>query len=440
MREVVGGLRYRDSVILQPLPVPPGPAVLGILPHLERALAGTAAWLPLPTDDPHRAELLRATQRPGEAIDSVALVVPTSGSTGTPKGSQLSAAHLTASADATAARIGTGQWLLALPASHIAGLQVLLRSIHAGTTPVVLPPGGSFADAAERMTGARRLTSIVPLQLSQLLDDALGVDALRTFDAVLCGGQATPPALVKRARQLGVNVVLTYGSSETAGGCVYDGRPLAGVDIAIAGGGRGDVGGGGGDVGGGGRGDVAGRGDVGRIELTGPMVAHGYRNVPGSADFRLAGSPPGPQAVGGQVQNTFITSDLGRITSDGVLEVLGRADDVINSGGLKILPTSIESELAQHPGVAACVVVAAPHPELGEQAVALVVPGQRGPENAAATAGVAGPELKAWLADRVHRHLIPRAFVQVATLPTVGPGKVDRQSAQRMAVEALGLK
>ena len=409
-------VRYREPVILQPLPIPAGPAATTVLPDLERALAGTAAWLPLPTDDPHRRDLLLATQRPGKPIANTALVVPTSGSTGTPKGAQLSAANLLTSAHATAERLGQGQWLLPLPAHHIAGLQVLIRSIVAGTTPVVIKPGQDFAAAAATMTGSRRLTSVVPLQLSRLLNDDLGTAALQSFDAVLCGGQATPPSLVQRARDLGINVVLTYGSSETAGGCVYDGQALAGVALTIA--------------------DPDANpdaGGVGRVELTGPMVADGYRNVPGSPDFRLAGAGTSPH-------NTFITSDLGRMSADGTLTILGRADDVIVSGGLKILPGALESQIAQHPAVAACAVVGVPDAELGQCAVAVVelhesAPGT--PEPATSETGTPAPatgsEIKEWLAGRMHRHQVPRRFIIAEQLPTLGPGKIDRAAVRELA-------
>ncbi|WP_159298224.1 AMP-binding protein, partial [Raoultella terrigena] len=189
-----------------------------------RALTGTAPIHPhAPDESPSIPD--------GPVPDDLAVTVATSGSTGTPKLSHLTAANLIASAEATAERLGGhGQWLLTLPPHHIAGLQVLLRSITAGTTPAVLeasggtplrgsgpgaltPQDSAFAlvEATARMHGERRYTSLVPTQLSRLVDDPLGLEALRRFDAILVGGAATPAPLLDRARSEGVRLVTTYG-------------------------------------------------------------------------------------------------------------------------------------------------------------------------------------------------------------------------------------
>ena len=214
--------------ILSPLPVDPhSPAA--ILPDLEAAIAGQACFLPLPLADATRATLLRNTQRAGEPIDpGIALVMSTSGSTGTPKGAQLTPANLVASADATHQVLGgTGQWLLAMPAHHIAGIQVLVRSLIAGVDPLCMDLSEgfdipTFARAAADLdrTGDRTYTALTPLQLAKAMDSVEGIDALRTFDAILVGGAAINPRLRAAAEELGIAVVATYGSSETAGGCV----------------------------------------------------------------------------------------------------------------------------------------------------------------------------------------------------------------------------
>src|SRR5690606_18780986 len=147
----------------------------------------------------------------------VALVVLTSGSTGDSKLVALSADAVHASSETALQRLGgAGQWLLALPAHYIAGLNVLARSIAAGTEPVLLPLGpfdpGGFAQAAAKLTHAKRFTSLIPTQLDRLLDDPDGTEALRTFSAVLVGGQATPRSIADRARGAGINLVRTYGS------------------------------------------------------------------------------------------------------------------------------------------------------------------------------------------------------------------------------------
>ena len=136
---------------LRTLAVPGGPAVAEVFPQLADLLADRGpALLPVPADDPARTRLLVDAMRPGEPVDDrAALVVSTSGSTGTPKGAMLSAAALAASAAATDAALGgPGRWLLALPAHHIAGLQVILRSLRAGPEPVVMDVTGGFDPAA----------------------------------------------------------------------------------------------------------------------------------------------------------------------------------------------------------------------------------------------------------------------------------------------------
>src|SRR5699024_171950 len=188
--------------------------------------------------------LLVESQRPGEPIDPrAALVVSTSGSTGTPKGAMLSAAALRASAAATDRVLGgPGRWLLALPAHHIAGLQVILRSLRAGFAPVVMDLTGGFDPAglpsAVRACvagGVRGYTSLIPGQLAKVLDEGSpeAVAALARLDAILLGGAAAAPELLARAADAGIRVVRTYGMSETAGGCVYDGLPLDGARIRI---------------------------------------------------------------------------------------------------------------------------------------------------------------------------------------------------------------
>lgn len=331
---------------------------------------------------------LRAALGGGEALvdgpldgweKRAVLGVPTSGSTGEPKTVLLDADALTTSAEATHERLGgPGTWLLALPTNHIAGVQVLVRSIIAGTTPGVLDMSKGFramgfAQAARPVLAqpGRHYTALVPTQLSRLVvGEGPGLEALRQFDGVLIGGAATPPKLLQQARALGVQVVTTYGMSETAGGCVYDGEPLRGVQVRTD--------------------------DV--IEISGPVLALGYRGSP---------EPFG---------EWFRTGDLGRLR-DGRLEVLGRADDVIVTGGEKVPPVLVERALATVEGVLEACVVGVPDDEWG-QAVAVAVVAR----------GVAPSveDLRAAVAEAVGRPAAPKLVRFVSELPLRGPGKVDR--------------
>ena len=362
--------------LLEPLVVDPRDPV-AILPSLEEAIAGQRTLLPVPADDSTRAALLKDSQRAGRPIsEEIALVVATSGSTGTPKGAQLTPANLVSSADATHRHLGgEGQWLLAMPAHHIAGLQVLIRSLIAGVDPLALDLSGGFHTAdfatAEELhdTGDRCYTSLTPMQLAKLMDTLQGIEALRLFDAVLVGGAALNPQLARAAADMQITVVTTYGSSETSGGCVYDGRPLPSARVRV---------------------------DHGRIHLGGPMIAAGYRNAPGHEAF----TEPG----------WFATSDAGLI-DNGRLRVTGRLDAIIDSGGLKLQPEVLEREMLGVRGVTGACVVGIPDPRLGQAIVA-------------AYTGPATPGEVIEGLDHLPRWQLPKELKRLVELPVTGPGKV----------------
>lgn len=384
-------------VKLEALPLDLDPrSVADAVPVLEDLLAGRRAVLPTA---PGQARELLSQMAASEDEPPGTLIACTSGSTGQPKGARLRTRNLTASAEATAAYLaarhstGTGPWLLALPPHHIAGLQVILRSLHAGHSPTVLPGGRFTAEAFTQATAALRSahptgdlhTSLVPTQLHRLMEDDRGRAALREYAAVLVGGAATSPALADAALGQDIRVVLTYGSSETAGGMVYDGRALPGTRVSV---------------------DHA----SGRVLLSGPTVADGYRNVSGPVEDDAF-----------PVRGTFRTSDLGSI-EDGVLTVRGRADGAINSGGMKILPEEVETALGDL-GFTACV-VGLPDSDWGEAVTALVeIPTDTPAERTA--------QLRAAMKDAgLPAHLIPRRVLSTRRLPTTGPGKVDRRAVR----------
>ncbi|KXP03481.1 o-succinylbenzoate--CoA ligase [Tsukamurella pseudospumae] len=375
-------------MILEPLPID---TVESALPQLEALLTGTApAWLPVPAQDPREAARLTGALAAGESIDQrVALVVATSGTTGTPKGAMLTRANLTASAAGTHERLGgPGQWLLAMPPHHVAGVQVMLRSLAAGHAPAQLDVRGGFAPASlalahAAMTADRRYVALVPTQLVKVLADPAAADALARFDGVLIGGAACPAPVREAALAAGIRIVRTYGMSETAGGCVYDGAPLPGVEIRLD-------------------------GPESRVVLGGPTVALGYRNLPDHPAFAEPGY--------------FRTDDAGTL-SDGVLSVTGRLDEAISTGGLTVLPQVVEAVLARVPGVAEVAVFAQPDPRLGQRVAAAVVRTPGTPEGA-----VTVEALRRAVEAELDRTAAPRAVYLVDELPRRGPGKIDRRA------------
>src|SRR6478735_2041075 len=377
--------RRGDGIaVLRPLAVPSGTSALSLLPLLADALGGDGAVLPVPAHDARQISLLTASLRAGEPIDDdIAVVVSTSGTTGVPKGAMLTASALTASAEATHRRLGgQGRWVLALPAYHVAGLQVLVRSVVAGTTPVAVSAGfdgDELASAVASLGSGRRYASLVAAQLDRALRNPAAAAALASLDAVLIGGGPMPQGVAERASAARISVVRTYGMSETAGGCVYDGVALEGVRIRID--------------------------DDGRVVLGGATLAKGYRNP----------VQPDPFAEPGW----FRTDDIGAVDDSGVLTILGRVDDAISTGGLTVLPQLVEAALATHPDVAECAVFGVTDERLGQRVVAAVV--------ASGSALPTLTELRAHVAQTLDPTAAPRELHIVNELPRRGIGKVDRQ-------------
>ncbi len=385
---------------LQPIPVITGPAALDLLPALTAALSG--AGPALAPQLPGHAQLHLPGTLAGaddDPDDPTVAVVATSGSTRRPRGVLLQASALLASVSATHDRLGgPGRWLLALPVHHVAGLQVLVRSLVSRTRPVAmdLSPGfepGAFAAAAQALDGAgRRYTALVPTQLLRLLEaGGPALDALAGMDAVLIGGAAVAPTLLERARGAGVRVVTTYGMSETCGGCIYDGRPLDGVEAAVDG--------------------------DGRLYLGGPTVARGYLDAASTA------FSTGPDGV-----RWFRTDDAGRWETDqpGLLQVLGRLDDAVITGGVTVSPRAVEDALLELSGVAEAVVIGVPDPRWGQQVVAALV----------LRPTAVAPSLEqvvAHVSHRVEPAAAPRRLLVLDELPLRGPGKPDRAAIVKLA-------
>ena len=420
-----------------------------ILRAFERSLTGDLQNSAHDNQDP-RGQI--------EGPESIALVVGTSGSTGAPKQTALSVRALRASARATERffadypSIGSAkqrravseepaQWLLALPAHYVAGAQVLARSVLAGTTPVVaasVTDGVSFTpevflNAAERLSCARRFVSLVPTQVHKLLEaaeasPALGseiYDALGQFTGILLGGAPASASLLAAARELGLNVVTTYGSAETAGGCVYSGTALPGVRLRVV---PEDAGLADSPV-------VAGAEAAGRIWLGGEHLASGYLG-----DSARTASHFFVDADG---YRWYRTDDYGSLTSSApnapedegapMLNIVGRSDDVIITGGVKVSARAVAAVLESHPAVREAVVMGIPDARWGSAvAAAITLRGASGVQSAPDTSGVTCDMLREFCTDKLGAAGAPKFLRIFADFPTASTGKPDLRAIYSM--------
>lgn len=295
-----------------------------------------------------------------------ALVVATSGTTGDPKGVVLTMAAVRAAAaitsDALEVDLDTDRWLLCLPVAHMGGLSVVTRSLITGVPIIALP--GIEKRAVESAAGrGATLTSLVPAALKDL-------DVSR-FRKVLLGGSAIPANRPS-------NAIATYGLTESAGGVVYDGRSLPGVELRI---------------------------DDGEIVMRSPTLLRTYRlaDDPKSSDGWLP------------------TGDLGQLSDDGTLTVHGRKDELIISGGHNVFPGHVERALASHPEIADVAVAGRPSEKWGTAVTAIVVP----------TDGANPPtldSLRGWAKARLPFYAAPTAVELVASIPRTAIGKINRSA------------
>jgi len=380
--------------------------VLDVAPGTDGVTAITAAlrarfedqgdpFAPVPAVSRHvttgYADLVRAAIHPEEPVAhaDAAVILATSGSTGDPRGVTITRANLRsahAAAGQAVPRLASAPWVLALPATTIGGLVVVARALLSDQPVHVLPSVGgarAFDPADLARLPAHCAASIVPAQLSAILDHPAATAWLRDAPAVLVGGGRTPPALVDRAREAGISIVLTYGMTETTGGCVYDGIALPGMSVKLE--------------------------EDGRIRVRGPMVAAGYRDNATGSRVRFDG-------------DAVLTADLGR-WSDEHLEVIGRADDVVVVNGVNVSPHAVEEALLELPVVREAAVVAVPDDRQGARLVAFAVCHEPVPPVDA---------LVEWVAQRLGP--AARPDVRVATsLPRLPHGKIDRMSLLREA-------
>ena len=397
----------------------------------------------------------------GAAAEPIALVVGTSGSTGTPKRTALTARALAASAAATERFFGSNsdaasQWLLALPAHYIAGAQVLARSVLAGTAPVIArsvtePVHFSpevFLQAVEHMSSARRFISLVPTQLHKLLESAdadshLGADiheALSSFTGILLGGAPASADLLAAATALGLNTVTTYGSAETAGGCVYSGSVLPGVQVKLVP-----------EEGMPAVPDIEGKSaneesvQVGRIWISGAHLASGYIGDAARTAEHFFTAADGTR--------WYRTDDYGLLSpandpnsaargSEPRLQVLGRSDDVLISGGVKISARAVATVLEEHPTVREACVVGLPDARWGTAIAAAVtlVPSAGAAATLVPSAGAAAAPtenrpslneelcalLRARCAEKLGAPAAPKQLSILPDFPLTSTGKPDR--------------
>ena len=335
----------------------PPPAVTALLGALRRTL------LVRPRGEPDRLP-----GRPVEPGD--ALVLATSGTTASPKGVVLThaavAAAAWASSEALAVDPSRDAWLACLPLAHAGGLGVVTRALLSGTPLTVLP--GFDAEAVEavaRTSDRSVLVSLVATALRRVDPDL--------FRVILLGGDAPPVWPEGRPAP----VVVTYGLTESGGGCVYDGVPFRDVAVRIV---------------------------KGEVHVRGPVLGRAYRTADHDAPLT---APDGWLATG----------DGGRWAGDGTLVVDGRLDEVIVTGGEKVWPGAVEAVLRRVPGVADVAVVGRPDPEWGERVVAVVVPA-REPPTLDTLRAEACAALPLWAA--------PKELVLVAELPRTALGKLRR--------------
>lgn len=314
------------------------------------------------------------------------IVVETSGSTAKPKRVRLSADALRASAEATEQAIGSGNWVLALPLTYIAGIMVVVRSIVADTLCVDVRAetfdAPRFCDTVVDLPDGVWFTSLVPTQLARLVDAAETSDtarvALARFHAILVGGQAIPAGLVDRATALGARIIRTYGSAETAGGVVYDGTPIGDTQIRIT--------------------------ENGILEIATSSLAMGYVDDPQQTAQSFSGG-------------WFRTSDRAHL-DNGLLVIDGRADDIIVTGGVKVSLSDIERVLASS-GID---IVASWYSDIEWGQVPAVL----------STAPLDLGTVRTVVEDQLGKAARPYRVVTVDTIPLLPSGKIDRIAVQEI--------
>lgn len=389
------------------LRLPPGPDFVSAM---TKVWSSGDAVLPLPwhAPDAHIERILhelrpaaiaspRDRDKPGASIrrlpgarpvpHGTGLVMVTSGTTARPKGVELPHSSINSSLQASLRRLGADKgdrWLVCLPLHHIAGLGAVLRSRRMDAEPIIHERFDVEAVASETRAA---YISLVPTMLHRLL--VADVD-LSAYKAVLVGGAPLSERLRSLADDRDINLVVSYGMTETTGGCVYDGEPIEGVEVDVN--------------------------DGGRIRIRGPVVMRGYR---GRADLSGRAFRDG----------WFLTNDLGQLDEDGKLEVLGRMDDVIITGGENVMASVVAAVLADDPRVDEVAVVGRPDDEWGQVVAAVVVPAD--PDDPPTL-----EQLRRGATNALPGYALPKELWTVERLPRDAMGKISRRTLQAFVTKA----
>jgi len=394
--------KSQNPRVLTAVTVPPGMGgVLKLASVIGPALDGSGPAIAPMAASPEfvvaqTLEALRPDDRkyPLESND-IAIVSATSGSTGTPRGVLLSQQALSASATAFGNRFGTNnRWVVSMPVHRIAGIMVLVRSWY-HNSPFEIDPsvGGArqfeaAAFAATTMRAVREsnkdgralMVSLVPTQIARLIESgSVGIEALQSYDLVLSGAAATPQPMLNKMRELGIKVSISYGMTETCGGCVFDGRPLDGVNISL-----------------------------------------GTRPDLDAVSF-----------ISGQVQ----THDVGKLDANGLLHILGRLDDVVTVGGVNVALSAVESLIRHHPAIEDVAVIDLQDELWGSIPIAYVVT-----RNHISNPASLISEIQGTIRDQISRAAVPRTVQIVTSLPMLDSGKIDRISLRMQAANEMTQK
>jgi o-succinylbenzoate---CoA ligase len=382
------------------LEIPPGaPGVDAARRMLDDILSGSdTVWAPV-TNLGAAEDVLH----PDVPVENprTRLILLTSGSTGDPKGVCLSREALEANATLVAQRhpdLADAPRVVALPVTSAGGLGVVARAILSDSETVTVPSIGGggrftpdmFCDAVAPVLDQGPVVSLVPTQLAVLMEDARALDVLARMRRVLLGGAAAPAELLRRAHDRGVDAVVTYGMTETCGGCVHDGRPLDGVEVRV-------------DTG-------------GRIHLMGPMVADGYRLRPEETSAAFG-------------SHEFHTEDIGA-WRDGRLRVLGRIDDIVQVKGVNVGLSAVEHALLEHPLIQDAIVIAVADDRDGSRLIACVVLAPTPADDAVTLA-----QIRDHVRARLGSPAVPHDVRQVSVLPYLPNGKIDRLTVQRHVID-----